>query len=325
MKANVSVAVLVPCYNESLTIANVIQQFRSALPDSTVYVYDNNSTDNTIEVASSNGAVVRRELLQGKGSVVRRMFSDIEADVYVMVDGDDTYDALEAPRMIDTLLHDNLAMVVGRRIHEDAGAYRPGHVLGNRVFSMVVESLFGRTFTDILSGYRVFSRAFVKSFPASALGFEIETELTVHSLMLRVPAREIDTIYRARPEGSSSKLNTYRDGVRILRLIIRLFKNERPLLFFSILGSLLVLLAAVLAYPLVVTFIETGYVPRFPTAILVTGLTLAGLISFVCGLILDAVTLGRKEAKTLAYLAATNAFSASRRTEAGRPVGVNQC
>lgn len=298
------VAVIVPCYNEERTIANVVRDFRSALPHARIYVYDNNSTDATIAVAEATGAIVRQERRQGKGNVVRRMFSDIEADVYIMVDGDDTYDASIAPEMIQTLVDKNCAMVVGRRIHEEQEAYRPGHVMGNLMFTRSIAALFGQTFTDILSGYRVFTRAFVKSFPIFALGFEIETELTVHALTLKLPVLECDSVYKARPVGSASKLNTYRDGFRILVKIIHLVRMERPFLFYSIIALVLFLVAVVLAYPLVVTFLETGLVPRLPTGVLVVGLAVMSTLSFVCGVLLDAVTQSRREMKMLAYIGA---------------------
>lgn len=296
------VAVLIPCYNEEKTIAAVVNAFGQALPDASIYVYDNNSADATREEAQRAGAIVRQETTQGKGWVVRRMFADIEADYYVLVDGDDTYDASIAPRMVDALRDESLAMVVGRRIHESADAYRPGHVLGNKLFTGSVAALFGSRFTDILSGYRVFSRPFVKSFPVFSGGFEIETELTVHALTLGLPICEIATSYKERPVGSASKLNTYRDGIRILWMIFKLFKNEKPLIFFALLGVICLALAVLLAYPLVITFLETGLVPRFPTAILATGLALYALIMFACGLILDTVTKGRREMKLLSYL-----------------------
>lgn len=313
---DVRIAVIIPCYNEAATIATVVGDFRSHLPLADIYVYDNNSHDETARLAEEAGAIVRREAQQGKGHVVRRMLSDVDADVYVMVDGDDTYDASAAPRMARMLVEENLAMVVGRRIHEQAEAYRPGHVLGNKLFTGAVERLFGRTFTDILSGYRILSRRFVKSFPLASAGFEVETELTVHALTLKLPVAEIDTPYRMRPEGSVSKLSTYTDGLRILYMIVQLFRSERPQLFYSAIGSLLILLSLVLAYPLVVTFLETGLVPRFPTAILATGMALSGLLSFCNGFILDTVTQGRREAKQLAYLAMPP-FQA-RPSEAGR-------
>jgi glycosyltransferase involved in cell wall biosynthesis len=296
------IAVLIPCYNEEKTVAAVVRGFREAFPNACVYVYDNNSSDASRDQARRAGAIVRCETTQGKGWVVRRMFADIEADYYVLVDGDDTYDASAAPGMVAKARDESLAMLVGRRVHESSGAYRPGHVLGNKLLTGSVAGLFGRSFTDILSGYRVFSRAFVKSFPVFSGGFEIETELTVHSLTLGLPIAEVPTAYKERPAGSASKLNTYRDGVRILWMIFHLFKNEKPLNFFAILGSLCLALAVLLAYPIVITFVETGLVPRFPTAILATGLALYALIMFACGLILDTVTMGRREMKLLCYL-----------------------
>ncbi len=303
MQSNIRIAVMIPCYNESATITAVVRDFRIHLPHADIYVYDNNSKDNTGLLAEEAGAIVRREPQQGKGNVVRRMLSDIDADVYVMVDGDDTYDATVAPRMVQMIIDQSLAMVVARRIHQQAEAYRPGHVLGNQVFTGAVEKLFGRTFTDILSGYRALSRRFVKSFPSASAGFEVETELSVHALTLKLPVAEIDTLYRMRPEGSVSKLSTYADGFRILNMIIQLLRSERPQLFYSVIGASLLLLSAALAYPLVITFIKTGLVPRFPTAILATGTALSGLLSFCNGFVLDTVTQGRREAKQLAYLA----------------------
>lgn len=296
------IAVLLPCYNEEKTIAAVVRDFRAALPQAVIYVYDNNSSDKTREEARAAGAVVRGESLQGKGWVVRRMFADIDADYYILADGDDTYDASIAPAMLATAHEEKLAMLVGRRIHESTAAYRPGHVWGNKLFTGSVAGLFGRSFTDILSGYRVFSRAFVKSFPVFSGGFEIETELTVHALTLGLPISEVSTVYKERPVGSASKLNTYRDGIRILWMILTLFKNEKPLNFFSLLGILFLTFSGLLAWPIVLTFIETGLVPRFPTAILATGLALYALIMFACGLILDTVTKGRREMKLLCYL-----------------------
>lgn len=315
------VAVLIPCYNEEKTIAAVVDAFRKALPDASIYVYDNNSADATRAEAQRAGAIVRQETTQGKGWVVRRMFADIEADYYVLVDGDDTYDASIAPRMLDALRNERLAMLVGRRIHESADAYRPGHVLGNKLFTGSVAALFGRRFTDILSGYRVFSRPFVKSFPVFSGGFEIETELTVHALTLGLPISEIATTYKERPVGSASKLNTYRDGMRILWMVFKLFKNEKPLVFFAMLGVICLALSVLLAYPLVVTFLETGLVPRFPTAILATGLALYALIMFACGLILDTVTKGRREMKLLSYLNAGRFAQGIKRTMAAGSAG----
>jgi len=298
------VAVLIPCYNEELSIREVIGAFRSALPAAAIYVYDNNSRDRTCAVAADAGALVRHERQQGKGSVVRRMFADVEADVYVLVDGDATYDARSAPSMIATLLEEQLDMVVGRRV-SDAGedAYRRGHVVGNVALTQTVSWLFGAGFQDMLSGYRVFSRRFVKSFPSLTRQFEIETELTVHALALRMPVAEIDTAYRARAAGSSSKLRTYRDGSRILLKIVQLLKDERPLPFFGMLALLLALTSIGLAWPVVTTYLETGLVPRIPTAVLATGIMLLACLSITCGLILDTVTRGRKEARRLAYLA----------------------
>lgn len=300
--ARPSVAILIPCYNEGKTVFDVVTAFRSEVPGSVVYVYDNNSTDATIAEAERADALVQREPRQGKGWVVRRMFANIDADYYVLVDGDGTYDASIAPKMISMMANQNLAMVVGRRIHESANAYRPGHVFGNKLFTSVVAALFGSSLTDILSGYRVFSRPFAKSFPVFSDGFEIETELTIHALTLGLPVAEVPTVYRERPPGSASKLNTYRDGIRILWMVVKLFKNEKPLQFFAAAGLACLVLAFALAYPIVVTFIHTGLVPRFPTAILATGLAIYALVLLGCGLILDTVTKGRREVKLLSYL-----------------------
>jgi len=296
------VAVLVPCYNEEVAIAQVVKDFRAAMPQAAIYVYDNNSKDRTSEVAREHGAIVRIERRQGKGNVVRRMFADIEADVYVLVDGDATYDAASSPKMVQTLLDEQLDMVVGCRVHTQTEAYRPGHVFGNAMLTGFVAKLFGRSFTDILSGYRVFSRRFVKSFPALSKGFETETELTVHALELRMPVTEIDTPYGARPEGSTSKLSTYRDGTRILRLILQLYKHERPLAYFSALAGILALLSMLLAAPVIVEYLNTGLVPRFPTAILSTGIMILAFLFFIAGVILETVTRGRQEIKRLLYL-----------------------
>jgi len=296
------IAVLIPCYNEERAVARVVADFRRALPEATVYVYDNQSSDRTYEVAQAAGAIVRREPQQGKGFVVRRMFADIEADIYVLVDGDDTYDAAAAPGMISMLLEQRLDMTVGSRITGGTEAYPRGHRFGNRLFTRSVARLFGERFRDILSGYRVLSRRFVKSFPVSTGGFEIETEITVHALRLGLAVGEVETSYRSRPEGSASKLGTYRDGVHILFAILRLFREERPLTFFSIIGSVLIAAALALGYRVLAEFLATGLVPHFPSAILATGLVLSGLLSFVCGLVLDTVTRGRLESKFLAYL-----------------------
>jgi glycosyltransferase involved in cell wall biosynthesis len=299
------IAVLIPCHNEEQTIAQVVESFRSALPLATVYVYNNNSKDGTARVAAEAGAIVRHEPMQGKGWVVRRMFAEVEADFYILADGDGTYDASAAPRMLAMASEQRLAMLVARRVPGSAGAYRPGHRLGNRMFTQSVALLFGARLHDILSGYRVFSREFVKSFPGFSRGFEIETELTVHALTLRLPMAEIETVYSERP-GGASKLNKYTDGTRILWTIVALFKNEHPLVFFSLWSLLFLIASLVLIYPIFVTFLETGLVPRFPTAILATGLTISALILFACGLILDTVTKGRREMKLLYYLNSRN-------------------
>jgi glycosyltransferase involved in cell wall biosynthesis len=297
------IAVLVPCYNEALTIEAIVRDFRVSLPQATVYVFDNNSTDGTADIARVAGANVRLVSHQGKGSVVRRMFADIEADAYIMVDGDDTYDAAIAPQLVAKLFDDGLDMVVGNRVTEVQAAYRLGHRFGNNLLTGCVSMLFGRTFTDILSGYRVFSRRYVKSFAAHSTGFEIETELTVHALELRMPVAEVETVYKARPEGSFSKLNTYRDGWRILMTIMRLFKSERPLSFFGIGFLACFLLSVGLAVPLVNVWLDTGLVPRQPTAVLCAAIMLFGVVLLACGIILDAVTKARIEQKRFAYLA----------------------
>ena len=297
------IAVLIPGYNEEVAIGDTVRGFAAALPEATIYVYDNNSKDKTIERARQAGAVVRSENLQGKGNVVRRMFADIDADIYLMTDGDTTYDPTAARAMIDMLVDQNLDMVVGKRIHKAKEAYRPGHVLGNRMLTGFLARLFGQRFTDILSGYRAFSRRYAKSFPALSAGFEIETELTVHALTLNLPVAEVETDYFERPAGSESKLNTYRDGVRILRVMLTLFKNERPLAFFSWMTLLLALLAVGLSIPVFITYFETGLVPRFPTAILSSTMMLLAFLSLAVGLVLDTVTRGRREVKRLMYLA----------------------
>jgi glycosyltransferase involved in cell wall biosynthesis len=296
------IAVLLPCYNEEAAIAQTVAGFRAALPDAAIYVYDNNSSDRTREVAAAAGAVVRTERMQGKGHVVRRMFADVEADIYVMADGDATYDAPAAPELVRRLVDEQLDMVVGARRSEVEEAYRRGHRFGNRLLTGMLARIFGRTFTDILSGYRVFSRRFVKSFPALARGFETETEISVHALELAMPVAEVVTAYAARPEGSESKLSTYRDGWRILSTILHLFRIERPVLFYGSIALALAALALVLAIPLVITFFQIGLVPRFPTAILATGLMLLASMSFMCGLILDTVVRGRREVRRLHYL-----------------------
>jgi glycosyltransferase involved in cell wall biosynthesis len=296
------IAVLVPCFNEEAAVAAVVGAFRKALPAAQVYVYDNNSKDRTAEVARAAGAEVRSERRQGKGHVVRRMFADIDADVYVLVDGDATYDAPSAPGMVERLLSDRLDMVVGLRVDQEQAAYRRGHRTGNWLLTSFLSSVFGQAFTDILSGYRVFSRRFVKSFPVLSDGFEVETELTVHALELAMPVAEIETPYYARPEGSVSKLNTWRDGFRILGTILRLYRSEKPLRFFTLIGLFLALVAIGLAIPLAVTYLEEGLVPRVPTAILSTGLMIVAVLSVSSGLVLDTVTRGRREMKLLNYL-----------------------
>jgi hypothetical protein len=301
------IAVLIPCYNEEKTVARVVQDFRAALPLAMIFVYDNNSKDQTIARASEAGAIVRSEKYQGKGNVMRRMFSDIEADVFVLVDGDDTYHAASAPAMIERLQNEQLDMVVGTRLtaHEGDASFRRGHQFGNHLLTGFMSFIFGRQLTDMLSGYRVMSRRFVKSFPALSQGFETETELTIHALELKMPIAEMVTPYGSRPEGSESKLNTYRDGWRILLTIIALFKKERPLSFFTILFCLLAATSLGLAMPILFTYAQTGLVPRFPTAILATGIMLLACLSLTCGLILDTVTHGRRELKRLRYLAVT--------------------
>ncbi|RZM06143.1 MAG: glycosyltransferase, partial [Sphingomonas sp.] len=282
-----SIAVLLPCYNEEAAIAQTVAGFRAALPDARIYVYDNNSKDRTVEVAKAAGAIVRSERIQGKGAVVRRMFADIDADIYIMADGDATYDAASAPALIARLVDEQLDMIVGSRISEVQESYRRGHRFGNALLTGMLAKLFGRSFTDILSGYRVFSRRFTKSFPSLSAGFEIETEISVHALELKMPVAEIETPYYARPEGSTSKLSTYRDGWRILRTILALYRIERPVLFFGAIGAVFLLIAAILSVPLLVTYMQTGLVPRFPTFILISGLVILGALNGFTGLILD--------------------------------------
>jgi glycosyltransferase involved in cell wall biosynthesis len=297
------IAVIIPCFNEERSIAEVVSGFKSVLPNARIYVFDNNSTDDTVAIARASGALIRREMLQGKGNVVRRMFADVDADAYVMADGDATYDPSYAAQMVDRLFAESLDMVVGTRIASHADVYRPGHQFGNRLLTSAVANLFGERFSDMLSGYRVFSRRFVKSFPAMSSGFEIETELTIHALELQLPVAEVATPYRIRAIGSTSKLRTYADGLKILRLIVFLYKNERPFRFFSAIAGALLIVALALGTPLVITFIKTGLVPRQPTAILATGLVLLSALSFIAGMILDTVTRGRLEMRRLAYLA----------------------
>jgi glycosyltransferase involved in cell wall biosynthesis len=296
------IAVLVPCYNEEAAVATVVANFRGALPAAEIYVYDNNSCDRTAAVAREAGAIVRSERRQGKGHVVRRMFADVEADIYVLVDGDATYDAPSTPRMIDKLLDEHLDMVVGLRIDQSQAAYRLGHRTGNRMLTGFLAWTFGRDFQDILSGYRVFTRRFVKSFPVLSDGFEIETELAVYALELSLPVAEVETPYYARPEGSFSKLNTWRDGFRILGTMLKLYRAEKPLRFFGAIGILMAVVSVLLSIPIVITFIETGLVPRLPTAVLSMGLMIMAMLSVSSGLVLDTVTRGRREMKMLAYL-----------------------
>lgn len=309
------IAVILPCYNEEAAIATVVRDFRTTLPDADIYVYDNNSRDCTIKVAKAAGAIVRKETLQGKGNVVRRMFADVEADVYVLCDGDVTYDVGSAPAMIDKLFDEQLDMVVGCRVDSDTASYRKGHRLGNALFTGAVAKLFGNRFSDILSGYRVFSRRYVKSFPALARGFEIETELTVHALELRMPIAEVDTPYGARPQGSVSKLSTYRDGFKILIMILKMFKNERPLHFFSVIFGVLALLSLLIAAPVIETYLQSGLVPRLPTALLSASVMLLAFLSLTCGFVLDTVTHGRREFKRLAYLGVPAPAYAGERSE----------
>src|ERR1700727_1174694 len=300
--SSMRIAVLVPCFNEEAAVATVVADFRKALPSADIFVYDNNSSDRTVAVARDAGALVRSERRQGKGHVVRRMFADIDADIYVLVDGDATYDAASAPRMIEMLTSDHLDMVVGFRVDQAEAAYRPGHRTGNWMLTSFLSSVFGQAFKDILSGYRVFSRRFVKSLPVLSDGFEIETELSVHALELALPVAEIETPYYARPVGSVSKLNTWRDGFRILGTILKLYRSEKPLRFFTAIGIFLTLVSVGLAIPIVITFIQEGRVPRLPTAILSMGLMILAILSVSSGLGVDTVTRGRREMKLLAYL-----------------------
>ena len=299
---SMKIAVLLPCYNEEAAIVQTVAGFRAALPDAMIYVYDNNSSDRTVDVARAAGAVVRTERMQGKGNVVRRMFADIDADVYVMADGDATYEAAAAPALVARLVDEKLDMVVGARKSEIDDAYRRGHRIGNKMLTGMLTQVFGRSFTDILSGYRVFSRRFVKSFPVLSAGFEIEAEISVHALELKMPTAEVVTAYAARPEGSVSKLSTYSDGWRILRTIAMLARFERPLAFFGFAGLVFAMMAIFLSIPLVMTYLQTGQVPRFPTAILATGLVILAFLNFFAGLILDTVVRGRREVRRLAYL-----------------------
>jgi glycosyltransferase involved in cell wall biosynthesis len=296
------VAVLVPCHNEEIAIAHVVKSFRTSLPKAAIYVYDNNSNDRTSEVARAAGASVRREPRQGKGYVVRRMFADVDADIYVLVDGDGTYDASSVRSMLERLIGSGLDMVVAVRVDRERAAYRRGHRIGNHLLTGFIAIVFGSTFSDMLSGYRVFTRRFVKSFPVLSGGFEIETELTVHALELNLPVAEVKTPYYARPKGSVSKLSTWQDGTRILWTIIRLYKSERPFAFFALIGAVLTATSIVLAIPIIMTYLQEGLVPRLPTAVLSASLMILAFLSFTCGLVLATVTKGRREMKMLAYL-----------------------
>ncbi|AVO47639.1 glycosyltransferase family 2 protein [Phreatobacter cathodiphilus] len=300
--ARPSVAVLLPCYNEAATIAATVGAFRAALPEATVYVYDNNSTDGTAEAAGAAGAVVRHEPFQGKGNVVRRMFADVDADIYVMADGDMTYDPTAAPGLVDLLLRDQLDMVVGARVDSEEAAYRRGHRFGNALFNRITTAMFGSPFKDIFSGYRVFSRRFAKSFPASSSGFEIEAELTVHAIDLKLRTGEVPLPYGKRPENSHSKLKTYRDGARILWTLVNMYRAVQPLRFYGLIAGVLALASLGLAAPIVQTYLETGLVPRFPTAILSAAVMQLAFLMLVCGLVVDAVSGGRREMKRMRYL-----------------------
>ena len=302
MNRSAQVAVMIPCLNEEAAIPRVVADFREVLPEALIFVYDNGSSDRTIEVARSAGAIVRSEPLRGKGNVVRRMFADVEADIYVLVDGDDTYDAASAPGMISKLTDESLDMINGAREERSKDAYRTGHRFGNRMLTGLVAWFFGERLGDLLSGYRVMSRRFVKSFPALASGFEIETELTVHALQLRLPIAEVATPYKERPPASASKLRAIPDGMRILKLIARLIREERPLEFFAAAGLLMALASVGLALPVIAEYLATGLVPRLPTAVLSLGLMVVAFLSFACGLILATVTRGRMELKRLHYL-----------------------
>lgn len=297
-----SIAVLIPCFNEEWTVKKVVQDFRASLPQATIYVYDNNSTDRTAQLAIEAGAVLRQESLQGKGNVVRRMFADVDADLFVLVDGDDTYDATSAPRLCETLLARQADLVTGCRIETDQTAYPFGHRFGNAMLAGLVKGLFGDRCADLLSGYRVMTKRFVKSFPALATGFEIETALTVHALEQRVVMADVDTPYKSRPAGSQSKLRTVPDGIRVMRTIQLLLRYERPLPFFGIIGSLIVLVSLALGFWVTREFLDTGEVARFPTAILAVGLMLVGMLSWTIGLVLDSVARSRVEVRRLTYV-----------------------
>lgn len=301
--SNKKIAVIVPCYNEAQAVYKVVSDFRKSLPAADIYVFDNNSTDETAAVASEAGAIVRHVGYKGKGNVVRRMFADVDADIYVMVDGDDTYEAAAAPKMIEHLLNDNLDMVVGTRVENgDEKTYRPGHRFGNKMLTGTVSKIFKGSFSDMLSGYRVFSRRYAKSFPSHSHGFEIETELTIHALELRMHIGEVQTAYGERPEGSVSKLSTYRDGIKILRTIIQLYAYERPLFFYTMIALFMATISFILGVPLIDEYLQTGLVPRFPTAIAAASVMVMGMLSLICGVISHLITVSRRETKYLAYL-----------------------
>ncbi|EPB3573375.1 glycosyltransferase family 2 protein [Escherichia coli] len=303
MMSNKKIAVIVPCYNEAQAVYKVVSDFRKSLPAADIYVFDNNSTDETAAVASEAGAIVRHVGYKGKGNVVRRMFADVDADIYVMVDGDDTYEAAAAPKMIEHLLNDNLDMVVGTRVENgDEKTYRPGHRFGNKMLTGTVSKIFKGSFSDMLSGYRVFSRRYAKSFPSHSHGFEIETELTIHALELRMHIGEVQTAYGERPEGSVSKLSTYRDGIKILRTIIQLYAYERPLFFYTMIALFMATISFILGVPLIDEYLQTGLVPRFPTAIAAASVMVMGMLSLICGVISHLITVSRRETKYLAYL-----------------------
>ena len=299
---NDKIAVLIPCFNEEATIKDVIYEFKDALPEATIYVYDNNSSDETSKVAKEAGAEVSYESRQGKGFVLQRMFADIEAEVYLLVDGDLTYDPSVARKLVQSVLEQSYDMAVGARKEVESSAYRVGHKFGNKFLTNSVNSIFGKSITDMLSGYRALSRRFVKSFPLQSSGFEIETEITIHALELNMKIIEIESVYRSRPEGSESKLNTYSDGLKIIIFIINLIRQEKPLTFFLLISSFLAIISIILFIPVFSEFLETDLVPRLPTAILSMGIMILSIISLACGLILDTVTRGRKELKKLTYL-----------------------
>jgi glycosyltransferase involved in cell wall biosynthesis len=296
-------AILLPCYNEEKTVAATVEAFARALPTAEIYVYDNNSHDRTRDLARNAGATVLSERYQGKGHVVRRMFADIDADIYVMADGDNTYHAQSATSLVETLVRERLDMVIGRRVHNgDPNAFRPGHRFGNRALSGLVRRIFGGDVRDVLSGYRAFSRRFVKSFPALSRGFDVEMELTVHALSMCVPIGDVDTPYAARPAGSTSKLSTYRDGLRIVRMMVRLLKDEKPLVFFSLISAVLVFVSVVLAVALWLGYQETEQASAVATAMLSAGAMLLAIASLACAFVLDTVARGRREVKRFQYL-----------------------